>query len=81
MRKHLKSKKNVSCLIESHWINKKESIENVFGELHNILNNELMQFLKGDCEKQAKRDMFLKLMSRMMQSQSIQYATVSSMLT
>ena len=69
-------------------IKKKESIENVFGELNNTLNeikkslsndgiSELLQFLKKDSKKQAKRDMFLNLMSQMVQSHSI-HSTVSS---
>ena len=61
-------------------IKKKESIENVFGELNSTLNeikkslsndgtNELIQFLKEDSEKQAKRDnMFLNFTSQMVQS-------------
>ena len=58
-------------------IKKKESMENVFQELKSTLNeiketlcndgtNELIQFLKEDSEKQAKRgNMFLNLMSQM----------------
>ena len=64
-------------------IKKKESIENVFGELNSTLNeikkslsndgtNELIQFLKEDSEKQAKRDnMFLNLISQMVQIHSV----------
>ena len=70
-------------------IKKKESIENVLGELNSTLNeikkslsndctSELMQFLKEDSEKQAKRyNMFLNLMSQMVQIHSI-HNTVSS---
>ena len=70
-------------------IKKKESIENASGELYSTLNEikeslcsdgtiELIQFLKEDSEKQAKRDnMFLNLMSQMVQSYSIR-STVSS---
>ena len=39
--------------------------------------SELLQFLKKDSKKQAKRDMFLNLMSQMVQSHSI-HSTVSS---
>ena len=68
---------------------KKESIENIFGELNssfdeikeNLCNdgtNELTQFLKEDSEKQAKRDnMLLNLMSQMVPTYSI-HSTVSS---
>ena len=61
----------------------------MFGEFNSTLNeikeslcndgtNELIQFLKEDSEKQAKRDnMFLTLISQMVQSHSI-HSTVSS---
>ena len=70
-------------------IKKKESIENVFGELNSTLNeikeslcngssNELIQFLKEDSKKQAKRDnMFLNLIGQMVQNYLI-HSTVSS---
>ena len=62
---------------ESQNKKKKGSLENVFEELKSTLNeiketlcndgtNELIQFLKEDSEKQAKRgNMFLNLMSQM----------------
>ena len=78
-----KRKRFVSDRQSRNKIKKKESIENVFGELNSTLNeikkslsndgtNELIQFLKEDSEKQAKRDnMFLNLISQMVQIHSV----------
>ena len=84
-----KRKRFVPDLESRNKITKKESTENVFGELNSTLTeikesvcndgtNELIQFIKEDSEKQAKRyNMFLNLMSQMVQSHSI-HSTVSS---
>ena len=54
------------------------TLDEIKKSLPNDGTNELKQFLKEDNERQAKRgDMFLNLMSQMVQSQSM-YSTVSS---
>ena len=54
------------------------TLDEIKKSLPNDGTNELKQFLKEDNERQAKRgDMFLNLMSQMVQSQSM-HSTVSS---